>query len=232
MIRLGIAFRLKAVNRNEAKSGTENADALLGWIVSAAKKAGIWNQSVLFVVSDHGFEATKAEVDPGILLFQNGLIMMNRHKVADWRASILSSGGSAYVYLKNPNDKGIQKKVREIFLDGEKAPASGIRRVIFQPEIRRLGGDPKAFLALEAKNGVVFGAHYTGDYTRASRLLGNHGYFPDNPQMRASLLVYGPAIEKSRIKNARLIDVAPTIASWLNLPLKNADGRALPLRVK
>lgn len=216
----------------EAKQATENADALLGQIEEAAKKTGIWKESVLFVVSDHGFMPTRSEVDPGILLFQNGLIALSHHKILDWQASILSNGGSAYIYLENPKDKSLQKKVRNIFIAAIKKPASGIRRVISESEIRRLGGDPKAFLALEAKDGIIFGSHYSGDYTRASWLLGNHGYFPDNLKMRASLLVYGPAIKKSQIKSARLIDVAPTIASWLKLPLKNTDGKNLPVRLK
>jgi hypothetical protein len=45
--------------------------------------------------------------------------------------------------------------------------------------------------------------------------------------MRASLLVLGPQIPRGRIEGARLIDIAPTIASWLGPTLPEAEGRAL-----
>jgi hypothetical protein len=47
--------------------------------------------------------------------------------------------------------------------------------------------------------------------------------------MRASLLVYGPAIGPGKIENARLIDVAPTVAGWLGFDLPKVEGSALAI---
>ncbi|MFY9731519.1 MAG: hypothetical protein WAK24_12985, partial [Candidatus Acidiferrales bacterium] len=68
---------------------------------------------------------------------------------------------------------------------------------------------------------------YIGKFTEPSKLGGTHGYFPDRPEMRSSLIFYGPSIAAGKIPNARMIDVGPTIALWLGLDLANAQGAPL-----
>ena len=50
--------------------------------------------------------------------------------------------------------------------------------------------------------------------------------------MRASLLVYGPAVAHGKIDGARLIDVGPTVARLLGFKLEKVEGKPLeiPLR--
>jgi hypothetical protein len=50
--------------------------------------------------------------------------------------------------------------------------------------------------------------------------------------MKASLLVYGPAIAHSELSNARLIDIAPTIAGWLGFEMNMAEGQPLPILLR
>jgi predicted AlkP superfamily pyrophosphatase or phosphodiesterase len=90
-----------------------------------------------------------------------------------------------------------------------------------------MGGDPDAFLALEAVEGTVITGEYTGKLTEPSKLGGTHGYFPDRPEMRSSLIFYGPSIAAAHIENARMIDIGPTIARLLGLDLSTAQGSAL-----
>jgi hypothetical protein len=49
--------------------------------------------------------------------------------------------------------------------------------------------------------------------------------------MAASLLVYGPAVRPGKIEQARLIDVAPTVAKWLGFKMEKAEGRPLDVRI-
>jgi hypothetical protein len=48
--------------------------------------------------------------------------------------------------------------------------------------------------------------------------------------MLASLLLFGAGVNHAELEGARLVDVAPTVASWLGLWLPNADGRVLQVR--
>jgi predicted AlkP superfamily pyrophosphatase or phosphodiesterase len=89
-----------------------------------------------------------------------------------------------------------------------------------------MGGDPDAFIALEAELGTFFGKG-RGQYETPTSLRGMHGYDPARPEMRASLILFGPTIAHGELASARLIDIAPTVAGWLGLELAGVDGKPL-----
>jgi predicted AlkP superfamily pyrophosphatase or phosphodiesterase len=217
----------------KALAAVENADRQVARLIAAAKTAGIWSQTVLVVASDHGFAAISQQVRPGILLAKKGLVTLNkRNRVIDWKAAIASAAGQAYIYLKDPKDAAAAKTVLEIFEPLAGSPGSGIQRIYRQEEIRRKGGDASAYLALEGAEGFTIIDGYAGSYVSSSTQAGTHGYDPERSDMRASLLVYGPSIVPGKINGARLIDIAPTVATWLSLRMDKAEGRPLPVRLR
>jgi predicted AlkP superfamily pyrophosphatase or phosphodiesterase len=216
----------------EANAATETADAQIARLISSAKKAGIWQATVLVVLSDHGFAPISQEMRPGVLIQQKGLITLDsKGRITDWKATEIIDGGSAYIYVKDPNDDATRTTLHNIFDSLAGAEGSGIRRIATHDEIVAMGGDPNAFLALEAADGTAFAFGYTGELKNPSRGGGTHGYFPDRPQMRASMILYGPAIGIGKIDHARLIDVAPTVAAWLSLKFDRTDGSPLSIPV-
>jgi predicted AlkP superfamily pyrophosphatase or phosphodiesterase len=214
----------------EANAAVEIADAQVARVIASAKKAGIWDSTVLLVVSDHGFAPITQEFRPGVLLHDRGLITLDaRNRITAWKASLISDGGSAYIYLHDPNDDDTRRALLDVFTPLAGASGSGVRRVVGHEEIVAMGGDPAALLALEAADGFTISGEYTGKLIAPSARGGTHGYFPDRSEMRSSLLIYGPAIGAGKIENARLIDIAPTVAHWLNLDLPNAQGSPLAM---
>lgn len=214
----------------KAVTAIENVDRQIARVIAAAKNAGTWNETVLLVVSDHGAAPISQRVRPGILLAQKGLVTLNsRNRITDWKATLASGAGSAYVYLKDSNDKETATTLLDILLPLANKPGSGIGRIYRQDEIRRKGGDPSAYLALEGAEGFAIADGYSGDYISPSLLAGTHGYDPERPDMQASFLAYGPLIVSGKIERARLIDVAPTVANWLGLKMDKVEGA--PLRV-
>jgi predicted AlkP superfamily pyrophosphatase or phosphodiesterase len=208
----------------------ENADRQIARVITALKKAGSWNETVLVVLSDHGFARTTHQLSPNVLLTKERLISLDRRgRVTDWRATVVTSVAHAYVYLRDPNDARTGKRLLDTFSPLPRRAASGIGRVYTQEEIRQRGGDPLAYLALEAATGFSFSRAYHGDYISRSTDGGAHGYDPERPDMRASLLVTGPGIVPGMMDRARLIDVAPTVARWLGLKLEKAEGKPLPI---
>ena len=65
-----------------------------------------------------------------------------------------------------------------------------------------------------------------GEYCR-TRLTqkAQHGYSEEFPEMRASFMLTGKGITPGNIENARLIDVAPTLAGIMKVELPDAEGR-------
>ncbi len=215
-----------------AIAAMENADRQIGRVIAAAKNAGTWNETALIVLSDHGFARVSQSVRPGVLLSTRGLVTLQRGRIANWKAVVDATAGHAYVYVKDPEDTETQKALLEIFLPLADKPASGIRRVYGQEEIRAKGGDAAAYLALEAADGFDIIDGYRGNYLSRSIFAATHGYDPERPEMLASLLVYGPAIAPGKLDRARLIDVAPTVARWLGLKLDKAEGAPLPVALR
>jgi predicted AlkP superfamily pyrophosphatase or phosphodiesterase len=210
----------------------ETADEQIARVIGAAKKAGIWNQTALVVVSDHGFARTAQRVRPGVWLREKGFVKVEDRTIVEWRAYCLASSGSAYLYVKDPDDRETRKTLLEMFQQAAAKADSGIRRVLTHEQIIGVGGDPNAFLALEAAEGWAITGGVVGAAISPASKAAEHGYLPERPEMRSSLLVYGPAIGHSKIENARMIDIAPTIARWLGLKLEKTEGTPLkiPLR--
>ena len=214
----------------EALAAIEEDDRQLARIFHTLEQEGLAKDTSVIVASDHGFMNVGATEKPGVLLREAGLVTLDAaNHVTDWKATMVVSGGQAYVYVKDPADAATRQKVREIFVAKTHDPASGIGRVYEAEEIRTLGGDPAAFLAIEATPAHQLGPGYSGDYVGPSGYHATHGYDPNRPEMKASLLMVGPNVPHGAIQGARLVDVAPTIASWLALPMPNVDG--VPLKV-
>lgn len=216
----------------EANAAIEAADAQIARVIASAKKAGIWQTTAIVVVSDHGFAPISQSLKPAILLRDHGLITLDaQNRVTAWKAAALTADGSAYIYLHDANDDATRRALLDIFTPLAGAPASGVRRVANHADIVKMGGDASAFLALEAADGFELVPGVTGNYLEPSKHKGTHGYFPDHPEMRASFLAFGPPIGSAKISDARLIDVAPTVARWLGLDLSKAEGKPLDIPV-
>lgn len=212
----------------EAKAALEGADAQIARVIVAAKKAGIWSRTALVVASDHGFAAFQQRLRLGVYLTQRGLVKLDeRERVTGWKAAVLPMHGLAYVYLKDPADEQTRTEVLDLFEGMAGKAGSGIRHVYRPEEIRRLGGDPEAALAVGAVEGYDFASGYSGDVFFPAGSAAGHGYDPRYASMKASLLMVGPGIAAGKLENARLIDVAPTVARWLGLKLEKAEGKAL-----
>jgi predicted AlkP superfamily pyrophosphatase or phosphodiesterase len=131
------------------------------------------------------------------------------------------------VYVHDAADAATRQKVKEIFEAKAHEAGSGIGRVYEADEIHKLGGDPAAFIAIEATPGFQLGPGFTGEYTGPSPYRATHGYDPNRPEMKASLLMIGPNVRHGTLANARLVDVAPTIAAWLGLTMPGVEGKEL-----
>jgi predicted AlkP superfamily pyrophosphatase or phosphodiesterase len=220
------------VDSPEAHAAIEKDDAQVARILQTLERSRFVKETAVVVASDHGFRAAPSAVRPCTLLTEAGFITEQAGKITDWKATVLAHAGEAYVYVKEPTDEGTRSRVREIFAAKQHDPQSGIARLYEPVEIRQLGGDPEAAFALGAAPGFQFEAGCRGPYRIESTYRATHGFEPRDADMRASLLMVGPSIPHGTIQGARLIDIAPTIAKWLSLPLPAAEGTPLQVIVE
>jgi predicted AlkP superfamily pyrophosphatase or phosphodiesterase len=185
----------------EAHAAMERLDGRVQRIMDAVEKAGLTEETLFCVVSDHGQE----DAPRGIPL--------DRELQAACGARAQSLGMGAYIFADDLTAawRALDSRREEW----------GIARILGEEEIRALGGPENVRLAVDAQPGCCY-------IDRDGETRGEHGFGLDRPAARTLLWLKGPGIRKGmEMKEADLVDIAPTLARALGLSLPDAEGRAL-----
>jgi predicted AlkP superfamily pyrophosphatase or phosphodiesterase len=210
----------------QAKTALMRLDAEIGQIIAAARtvEPGL----VVAVVSDHGFGPVEHDINLGAAFVQAGLISLGPDgQPASWEASPWNSGGSSAVVLARPGDAVLRRRVETLLTALAADPASGVARIASRADIARMGGGGGIDFFVDAKIGYTFGSRYSGPLVTPGSEKGSHGYFPDRPEMHATLILEGPGVPKKALGAVDMRDVAPTLAKILGVALPDADGTPL-----
>jgi predicted AlkP superfamily pyrophosphatase or phosphodiesterase len=206
----------------EVQEAVADADEAVGIIIDALKAAGIWESTVLLVGGDHGFYDVKKNVSPNVWLKEAGLI--NDLKSGDWKAQFNSSGGSAYLYLKDPSDQATVNKVKAL-LDAQPDSVKQYYRMISKEQLKKGGFNPNVAFALTGEHDAAFSNASTGNALKEGK-GGTHGHFPDTRNIRTGLVAHGPGIRKGAvIEEMNLRDMTPIIVKLLGLSFPAVDGK-------
>ncbi len=208
------------------------ADRLVGDLLASIDSAGLRGRATVAVTTDHGFKRVDKHLFPNAALRDAGLIRVSEGKVASCDAYVMTQGGLAFAYVTNPERRAeILPQLRRAceklegvaqVIDGEKGPDFGMP----PPSENQGMGD----LILYAKNGYAFQNSPVAEHevAEARGYLGSHGYPSSDPDLDGIFLIWGygivPGARLPRIAN---LDVAPTLATLLNVKLPEADGRVL-----
>ena len=210
-------------------------DRILGVLVRAMEDAGTFEDTDIVITSDHGQRNYVRKVGLNTLLRRAGFIDVDENnKVTDYRAFVESNGMSAYVFLKDPDDKTVYNQVYDCLrkLSGENL--WGFHEVLTRDEAKqRFGLDGDFAFIVESDNYSYCGSYWTEPVIRDLEWKdyryghATHGYFPEKgPQ--PVFWCRGPSFRKGVvIEKGRVIDEAPTLAATFEGTLPEADGRAL-----
>ncbi len=212
----------------EALQTLAKVDAHVGEIIAAVKAVGRAERTHIAVVSDHGFLPVKTQLQPNAALKQAGLFTVNSKGNANsnWRAYFHSAGGSGFVYVRDPADL---PRVQQILMDLKKDPANGIREVWTADGLKAKGSHPDAAFGLD-----VVDRFYTGEghdvLVKATGGKGGHGFDPVRPALHSSFILAGPSVQaRGSVGVIRMTQIAPTLASILDVSLSPVAGRPLDL---
>ena len=196
-------------------------DRLLGCLAASGQLA----ETSVVVVGDQAWLSVHTRIEPNIALRGAGLIARDPRLetgVRVWKAIVRSNGGSAFVYAK---DDASALLAREVL--SREAEATSAFRIVPASEMSRRGADPEAWFGLEARPGYVFGNEVRGSrILSASPVRGAGGYFDRGVGHAISLVGWGAGLRQGvTIPMMPAVDVAPTLALLLEVPLQEADGR-------
>lgn len=213
-----------------ARHALEKTDAMIARLVAAQR--AVHPDSVIAIVSDHGFHRVDATINLNAAFVAAGLIELGADgEVRSWKAYAWNSGGSASVVLKDNHDVATRSAVEAILGTLERDPDSGVASVLRGQAATAEGALENASFLVDAKAGSAMGGALTGDVVRPQfRTTGAHGYRNTHPEMNAAFFVMGPGVEAG--KNLGRIDIrqiAPTLARALGVSLPTATQE--PLRI-
>ncbi|MCC6161794.1 MAG: alkaline phosphatase family protein [Acidobacteria bacterium] len=211
-----------------AQTALALADMQVKRLVDATRDAGIFDRTTFVIVSDHGFKLVERRVRANVVLANAGL--------GD-KAWAVPEGGTAMIYLTPAGQTSRQATidaVRTAF-----RAADGVSAVITPAEMEAYGyPSPEkmarmADVVVAAADGAVFTGGTDGpaiDDVPVGANRGSHGYLASDPDMQAIFIASGAGVRKGATLGAiSNLDVAPTVAAWLDVALPSAAGKRLPI---
>lgn len=215
--------------------GLDQIDAWFGMLLDAMRASGVYEQTNIVVLSDHGQRDLVRVVKPNVYLADRGLIRLNdRGEVEDYTAFGISNGMSMTFWLKDPNNRADWEKTHRVLEELAQEGVYGFNRVFTREETEKkehLSGDFAFIVESDGYTSFAGGctrpvvSHFDLRDYRMGRAT--HGYLPDEgPQ--PVFLAKGPDFRRDvMIPRRPIVDEAPTFAKLLGVSLKDAQGTAM-----
>ena len=208
-----------------------NTDRLLGRLLRALEETGVLAQTDIALCADHGQRPVTRVSFPNRFLRARGLLTPTEGGVSAWRAQAHSACLSALLYENGAKNAGAALRLLE---DEGARRALGIAEVVPRAQAAaRYHLDGGFAAALLGEEGVFFSDDMDDGPLLAPaaqtnvRYLANHGHDPAVGE-KPFFLLHGPHARcGARLRGARLVDEAPTVAAVMGLEMPWADGRAL-----
>ncbi|MCM3443121.1 alkaline phosphatase family protein [Metabacillus halosaccharovorans] len=208
-------------------------DEQLGKLFNELKTKGSWDQTNIFVVSDHGFVDTLWTFSPNVLFKKMGWLDPDNLETAQVIAT--SNGGSGYVYVLEQEIQERNKILEEV--KEQMTKTQGVKKLYESKEFASLGlPDEDEFLShrpdfvfeMEKDYFIHFQNEGNQVIEKQTKFKGMHGYSPNLEEMKAMFVAHGPTIREGiTISEIQAIDVAPTIARLIGNELSDIDGREI-----
>jgi predicted AlkP superfamily pyrophosphatase or phosphodiesterase len=211
----------------EVRPALARVDTHVGTVRRALAEAGIAAQTAIIVTGDHGFQDVRRTLFPNQLLADAGLRDCPRAG-ADWRATAHIAGGTAAIFVNPPADLAAARQAETAL-----RALLGRLTVVSRQELDALGAMPGVAFAVEAAPGYDLSGSCSRSTPRREApapltVRGTHGFLPSRPSMATGFVAAGAGVRSGvALERVRLIDVAPTAARLLGLPLPAVEGRVI-----
>ncbi|PRR81103.1 alkaline phosphatase family protein [Clostridium vincentii] len=223
----------------KAIDGLYRHDKRLGEIIKVLEEKNILHETDIVALGDHSQIDVDKMIKLNTLFKENNLITVNgKGKVSDFQALCKSLDGSAYVYLKNPKDEKLKKKVEDLLNGVKTNKPDPIEFILKDNEIIAKGADSNASFMIEASKSFYFVDDIEGDLLEDvkadevgiidHRHKATHGYDNKKDNYGTFFIGYGKDFKKGIVLDTgKLINHGPTLAKVLGVDLKNVDGEVV-----
>lgn len=216
----------------------EEIDQMIGQLVAAMRRAN--PSAAVCIVSDHGFSPVDrfcyldaAFVKAGLIALKSKGKSVAEAGISRWVAQTWSTGGSAAVVLKNPEDQVAYAKVKAVLSELAANPDNGIARILDAGQIQAMGGAITAQFWVDMKSGyqihpALDAQPISPAITSAVSGRGAHGYTPDHAEMYSTFVLAGDGIREDQ--DLAIVDmrsIAPTLAKVMGIDFASREAPAI-----
>jgi predicted AlkP superfamily pyrophosphatase or phosphodiesterase len=227
---------LDAVRHREGFQGPavrrvlEEQNRRLGRILEAVRQADGRAHRAFVVFGDHAYLDSHTAVNLNTALARAGFVTLNRRgRCRDWLAWANTAEGSAHLYLRDPSDRTLRRRLAKWLEEFRADPLHGIEEVHRGAAIRRLGLGQAMDFVLEARPGFYFSPRLRPEVSEPAPAghRACHGYRPERAGYTSLLVAAGAGIRAgAELEEMSILDLGPTLAALLGLALPGAEGRA------
>lgn len=139
------------------------------------------------------------------------------------------TGGSFGLVLHDPKDQAAADLATRIFQRLQREGSWGIDQIYDRAWLQAAKAYPNSFAAVTMRVPFMADGERAGPWLTAAAEKGTHGYAPGMRQMDAAFVAVGPGIAPDHLPRGHIVDVAPTVAALLGLPMTGTEGKNLLL---
>ena len=201
--------------------------------------------TVVALVSDHGLEGVNRTVNINTVLQRAGLLALDAQGRVDLSRTqaLYPAINNAYILLNTTDRRegivrpeqraAVAAAVRRALAavrDGERPVVTAVWDAAEVGEAMGIGEEAGGDLYLDLAPGYDFDARLgVAEVIAAREPYGTHLFVPTRPSMHTILVLHGPGVAAGvRLREARTIDLAPTLAALLGIgPPRDSRGRVL-----
>lgn len=218
-------------NRDRDLEALISIDKKIGDIISWCDNKGVLDGLTLSLVSGGGPYEGKHRININHLFLKNNMILVNKKgKIIDYLCYAHCEGGSALIYLKDINNINDYGKVKVLLEDFINTNGQYIKNIYETIDYEKFDLNNFCF-RLEAQSNCIFdgGLNKTecieniesSVHTSSKVDKCFYGYCGNSINSNGLFINYGYKINKGvEVEACNLIDIAPTIASFMDLEFK------------
>jgi hypothetical protein len=188
-----------------ARDMLENDDELIGQMLAAVPP-----ETVVALVSGHGFENENYIVRPRVLLKQG--------KKAESAVEVQDG-------LIGTTDRGVADRLRHLLNDGHR---HGLAREVPMSVVKAKAPALAHWVAaFDTPQNYVASAEESGPALGPGSHMGVSGLWPGRPGYRSVFVISGEGVPARKLGEIDLLQIAPTLAELLGVPLPQAASKPL-----
>lgn len=209
-------------------------DQGFGMMMDALEKKGLTEKTIFCVTADHGHLDIKRVVSVNRFFMDEGYITVNeQNQLVDWKAYLHSNSLSAYIYIKDHDEK-VKEAVKSLLWENREKLC--IEKIYTKDEVKQKYHLDGSFdLVIESTGEASYSSDYfaplykectDADYRYS---IATHGHEP-HKGVQPTCFIFNPFAEKCVvIERAKIVDQAPTLAHMIGIEMKDTDGVKLEI---